>query len=216
LSTAAAVGIAIQVRQLLRGAQAQDVTASDLVRIPPHLTLQDAVDRCFMRYDHGSFPVDEYGRTIGLLTLRKVRRVPGDQWPARGYGITWSRSAARSWYRRMSLWTRSWPGSRTARPGGCLRPTMGRWWGSSRHRISPGGCAVGERSTAERSTADRTAGTWTGGTEVDCFTHYGLGGFPAGLWQSRSGHRPATVSTGPRRIQRTGLLGPGHQERPVR
>jgi hypothetical protein len=62
-----------------------------------------------------------------------------------------------------------------------LRPTMGRWWGSSRHRISPGGCAVGERSTAERSTADRTAGTWTGGTEVDCFTHYGLGGFPAGL-----------------------------------
>jgi CBS domain-containing protein len=25
--------------------------------------------------------VDEYGRTIGLLTLRKVRRVPNDQWP---------------------------------------------------------------------------------------------------------------------------------------
>jgi hypothetical protein len=32
LSTGAAVGIAIQVRQLPRGAQAQDVTASDLVR----------------------------------------------------------------------------------------------------------------------------------------------------------------------------------------
>ena len=25
--------------------------------------------------------MDEYGRTIGLLTLRKVRRVPSDQWP---------------------------------------------------------------------------------------------------------------------------------------
>jgi len=35
-----------------------------------------------MRYDHSAFPVDEYGRMIGLLTLRKVRRVPGDQWPA--------------------------------------------------------------------------------------------------------------------------------------
>jgi CBS domain-containing protein len=56
--------------------------ASDLVRIPPDLTLQDAVDRYFMRYDHSAFPVDEYGRTIGLLTLRKVRRVPSDQWPA--------------------------------------------------------------------------------------------------------------------------------------
>jgi CBS domain-containing protein len=26
--------------------------------------------------------VDEYGRTIGLLTLRQVRRAPSDQWPA--------------------------------------------------------------------------------------------------------------------------------------
>jgi predicted transcriptional regulator len=35
-----------------------------------------------MRYDHSAFPVDEYGRTIGQLTLRKVRRMPSDQWPA--------------------------------------------------------------------------------------------------------------------------------------
>src|SRR6266568_717288 len=72
----------LQVRQLLRGVQAQDVMASDLVRIPPDLTLQDAVDRYFMRYDHSAFPVDEYGRTIGLLTLWKVCCVPSDQWPA--------------------------------------------------------------------------------------------------------------------------------------
>src|SRR5260370_36110344 len=72
----------LQVRQMLRGVQAHDVMAGDLVRIPPDLTLQDAVDRYFMRYDHSAFPVDEQGRTIGLLTLRKVRRVPSDQWPA--------------------------------------------------------------------------------------------------------------------------------------
>jgi CBS domain-containing protein len=36
-----------------------------------------------MRYDHGAFPVDEHGRTIGLLTLRGVRRVPREQWPTR-------------------------------------------------------------------------------------------------------------------------------------
>jgi CBS domain-containing protein len=34
-----------------------------------------------MRYDHGAFPVEEQGRTIGLLTLRGVRRVPREQWP---------------------------------------------------------------------------------------------------------------------------------------
>jgi len=71
----------LQLRHLLRGVEARDVMASNLLRIPPDLTLQDAVEDYFMRYDHGAFPVEEQGRTIGLLTLRGVRRVPGDLWP---------------------------------------------------------------------------------------------------------------------------------------
>jgi Zn-dependent protease/CBS domain-containing protein len=71
----------LQLQQLLRGVEAEDVMAANLVRIPPELSLQDAVDNYFMRYDHGAFPVEEQGRTIGLLTLRGVRRVPRQQWP---------------------------------------------------------------------------------------------------------------------------------------
>src|SRR6266498_1359621 len=73
----------LQLRDLLRGVEAEDVMASDLRRIRPELSLQDAVDDYFMRYDHGAFPVEEQGRTIGLLTLRGVRRVPREQWPTR-------------------------------------------------------------------------------------------------------------------------------------
>jgi Zn-dependent protease/CBS domain-containing protein len=73
----------LQLQQLLRGVEAEDVMAGDLVRIPPELSLQDAVDDYFMRYDHSAFPVEEQGRTIGLLTLRGVRRVPREQWPTR-------------------------------------------------------------------------------------------------------------------------------------
>jgi Zn-dependent protease/predicted transcriptional regulator len=73
----------LQLRDMLRGVEAEDVMAGDLLRIPPDLSLQDAVDDYFMRYDHGAFPVEEQGRTIGLLTLRGVRRVPREQWPAR-------------------------------------------------------------------------------------------------------------------------------------
>jgi Zn-dependent protease/CBS domain-containing protein len=73
----------LQLRQLLRGVEAEDVMAGDLVRIPPELSLQEAVDDYFMRYDHGAFPVEEQGRTVGLLTLRGVRRVPREQWPTR-------------------------------------------------------------------------------------------------------------------------------------
>ena len=73
----------LQLQQLLRGVEAEEVMAGDLVRIPPELSLQDAVDDYFMRYDHSAFPVEEQGRTIGLLTLRGVRRVPREQWPTR-------------------------------------------------------------------------------------------------------------------------------------
>src|SRR5215211_5589639 len=73
----------LQLQQLLRGVEAEDVMAADLRRIPPDLSLQDAVDDYFMRYDHSGFPVEEQGRTIGLLTLRGVRRVPREQWPTR-------------------------------------------------------------------------------------------------------------------------------------
>src|SRR5215211_4520512 len=71
----------LQLQQLLGGVEAEDVMAADLVRIPPELSLQDAVDDYFMRYDHSAFPVEEQGRTIGLLTLRGIRRVPREQWP---------------------------------------------------------------------------------------------------------------------------------------
>jgi hypothetical protein len=49
-----------------------------------------------MHYDHSAFPVDEYGRMIGLLTLRKVRGCRATSGLLAGCGITWSRSAARS------------------------------------------------------------------------------------------------------------------------
>ena len=71
----------LQLQQLLRSVEAEDVMAADLLRIAPELSLQDAVDDYFMRYDHSAFPVEEQGRTVGLLTLRGIRRVPREQWP---------------------------------------------------------------------------------------------------------------------------------------
>ena len=71
----------LQLQHMLRRVEAEDVMAAHLIRIPPELSLQNAVDDYFMRFDHGAFPVEEQGRTIGLLTLRGVRRVPREQWP---------------------------------------------------------------------------------------------------------------------------------------
>jgi Zn-dependent protease/CBS domain-containing protein len=73
----------LQLEQMLHAVEAEEVMAGDLVRIPPELSLQEAVDDYFMRYNHGAFPVEEQGRTVGLLTLRGVRRVPREQWSTR-------------------------------------------------------------------------------------------------------------------------------------
>jgi Zn-dependent protease len=73
----------IQVRQILEKVEAEDVMAGNLLAMPPTITIRDAVDDYFMRYDHGAFPVQAGGRTVGLLTLRGVKRVPRDEWDAR-------------------------------------------------------------------------------------------------------------------------------------
>jgi Zn-dependent protease/predicted transcriptional regulator len=73
----------LEVRRFLEGVEAEDLMTPELVSIPADLSLRDAVDDFFMRYEHGAFPVDEGGRTAGLLTLRSVKKVPREQWEAR-------------------------------------------------------------------------------------------------------------------------------------
>jgi CBS domain-containing protein len=41
------------------------------------------VDDYFMRYDFNAFPVRDNGHTVGILTLRAVRKVPNETWATR-------------------------------------------------------------------------------------------------------------------------------------
>lgn len=73
----------LQVRLILENVEAEDVMARDLVAIPADITLREAVDGYFMRYDHGGFPVEDRGQTIGFISLRGVRKVPREEWGSR-------------------------------------------------------------------------------------------------------------------------------------
>lgn len=79
------------VRRLLRGVRAGDLMSPNPVSVPADLTLAEAVDEYFLRYDHSAFPVDDEGRTIGLLTLRAVRQIPRDEWGHRQVWATMTR-----------------------------------------------------------------------------------------------------------------------------
>jgi Zn-dependent protease/CBS domain-containing protein len=73
----------LEVQRRLESAEAGDVMETDLVPIPPSLTLREAVDRYFTRSIRSVFPVQDDGETRGLLTLGAVKRVPEPQWEAR-------------------------------------------------------------------------------------------------------------------------------------
>ncbi len=73
----------LRMRRLLSGVEAIDVTTRQLVDIAADTTLERAVDEYFLRYDYNAFPVQDDQRTIGILTLRAIRKVPGDEWTTR-------------------------------------------------------------------------------------------------------------------------------------
>jgi Zn-dependent protease/CBS domain-containing protein len=73
----------VEVQRRLEGAEARDVMETDLVTIPPSLTVREAVDGYFTRSIRSVFPVQEDGETRGLLTLGAVKRLPKRQWDDR-------------------------------------------------------------------------------------------------------------------------------------
>lgn len=70
----------LQISRLLAGVPASRVMTTDLVDIPAGISVQEAVDDYFMRFDHGAFPVRDFDRVIGLVTLSGVRSLPREDW----------------------------------------------------------------------------------------------------------------------------------------
>jgi Zn-dependent protease/predicted transcriptional regulator len=74
----------LRMRRVLESVEAEDLMADDLVTLPEEISVREAVDRYFMRRDYSAFPVvDERGHTLGILTLRAVKRLPQEHWDVR-------------------------------------------------------------------------------------------------------------------------------------
>jgi Zn-dependent protease/predicted transcriptional regulator len=73
----------LRARMLLEDVDAEELMTPELITVPADLSVRGAVDDYFMRHDHGAFPVEDDGRTVGLITLRGVKRVPQPEWGVR-------------------------------------------------------------------------------------------------------------------------------------
>jgi Zn-dependent protease/predicted transcriptional regulator len=68
-----------ELRYLLRGVRVADVMTPDPVTVPADLTVEDLIRHYVALYRCSAFPViDQRGRTAGLVTLSRIRDVPGD------------------------------------------------------------------------------------------------------------------------------------------
>jgi Zn-dependent protease/CBS domain-containing protein len=80
LRSAAHAGVqAVMVEQVLGRTAVASIMVENPVTVPPDLPVAEAVERYFLRYGFGGFPVVRDGRVEGLLSLRDVRACPAEE-----------------------------------------------------------------------------------------------------------------------------------------
>ena len=67
-------------QETLSGIKVKDIMAKDMVTLNPSVSLEEAVDRYFLKYGYGGFPVMEDGKFLGIVTLKEVKNVPREDW----------------------------------------------------------------------------------------------------------------------------------------
>jgi len=67
-------------QESLLGVKVKDVMITEMVTISSLTTIDEAVNRYFLKYGYGGFPVFENGRFLGIITLKEIKNVPRDEW----------------------------------------------------------------------------------------------------------------------------------------
>ncbi len=67
----------------LKGVRTEDVMGRNPVTVPPHLSLQEFVDRYVLEGRHRAYPVAEDGLPLGLVTVQQLQKIPREEWSRR-------------------------------------------------------------------------------------------------------------------------------------
>ncbi len=70
----------IVLREALGGMRIANVMTTNVVTVPPDITLASLIDAYLLRYHFTSYPVMAEGKPVGLITIRAVKGVPREAW----------------------------------------------------------------------------------------------------------------------------------------
>ena len=76
----------LRIRTMLEVVDAEEVMTETVVTVPTEITIQEAVDRYLRSVDVDAVPVQQDGRTVGILTVEAVRRLGREHWDDRRVG----------------------------------------------------------------------------------------------------------------------------------
>ncbi len=65
----------VVLKEALAGVAVHDIMVRDVVTAAPGLSVKELIERYFLSYGYGGFPVVENGRVLGLVALGDVKRV---------------------------------------------------------------------------------------------------------------------------------------------
>ncbi|MGQ9646892.1 MAG: site-2 protease family protein [Thermodesulfobacteriota bacterium] len=67
-------------QEVLSGIKVKDIMVREMQTVEPSISLDEVVDKYFLRYGYGGFPVIDDGKFLGILTLKEVKNVPREDW----------------------------------------------------------------------------------------------------------------------------------------
>lgn len=67
-------------QEALLNIKVKNVMARDIVTVNSSIPIDEAVDKYFLRYGYGGFPVMDGGKFLGIITLKEIKNVPREDW----------------------------------------------------------------------------------------------------------------------------------------
>jgi CBS domain-containing protein len=66
----------VLVKEALAGVAVRDIMVTEVVMVPPHLSVTEVLERYFLVHGYGGFPVVDNDRVLGVVSLAELKRVP--------------------------------------------------------------------------------------------------------------------------------------------
>jgi len=67
-------------QEALSNIKVKNVMARDIVTVNSSIPINEAVDKYFLRYGYGGFPVMDDGKFLGIITLKEIKNVTREDW----------------------------------------------------------------------------------------------------------------------------------------